>query len=688
MKKLNFNYLCLFSLSFIYLDKALSFPIHNNKNEITNNIPYLSSIDNANISIQNNGLIYLKPDMMNKAFTPNNSNNIGLPAGYTGNINQFDEFFITLNDKYGNKVFNEKILDLISIQIDEKWLAKNNYSWIGTKKNGKVKLSETCRFFKFEPHNYGIKFVKTANYLTSLTTCQFIVKSKNQNKLKFKDNEVKILLKFNYSFEDWVNLNLSNPEPDAIFNLNADSLPSVKFAKHVKSLVDEKNIELSFQSPTLFETLDLSSIYNLDIFPNLEKLKIEGYRIHPTFSNSFAFPKASMLKELIFTRNIIPIVPSSSFVNLENLEKIWLVGNRIESIHKEAFLGLNSLDEINLDYNPLFKPQENSFDKLTNLKKLSLSNCQIKNLPKDFLKGLENLIKLDLRFNHISSWDKELFINTPSLVDLNLSNNNITKISNTTFDNLKNLEKIDLNNNKIESPILIGKLLNLKHLDISKNQINKIDDSSFINLARLNKLIASENKIDKISDLAFNNNNKIEKIDLRANLIEKIPKINSHDLKDFLLSGNSISQIYDQEFDSSPNIETLELSNNKISYISENAFSYQQKLTSLNLGKNYIDYISYLTFSSLPNLHSLWLNDNKITKIEDYTFYYLTNLKFLALSSNPIQDLSAVSFIGLNNLNELWLDVNDSSILPNNIFSKNDLPEIKRVLLNNITLPL
>jgi Leucine-rich repeat (LRR) protein len=661
MIKQKFTYLCLFSFSFLTLGSTVASPLKKIKNEITNDISLTSKVDNANISIQNDGLIYLIPGE-NKGFTPNSIFKNEASAGYTGELSKFEEFFISLNDKNGNRIYNKNILDLISIQLD--------YTWITQGTNGG--FLEACQRIKFENDANTIKLTRLPNKLSTIVTCQFNVKSRNQNKLKFRNNELKIQLKFNYSYETW----LTQP----------NTYPAVKFANEIKN-INKMEKEISFHSPTLFETLDLSSIYNLDIFPHLEKLKIDAYRIHPTYANSFAFPKAAMLKEIVFTRNIIPILPSSSFINLENLEKIWLVGNKIESIQKDAFLGLNKLYELNLDYNPLFKPQNNSFNGLNHLKKLTLSNCHIKDLPIHFLADLKNLNKLDLKFNYISNLNSNLFVNTPSLKELNLSHNNLVNISSESFSFLEKIEKLDLNSNKIKSPILFRKLFNLKYLDLSKNKIEEIQDSSFIYLKSMNEAILSENKITKISNMALTNNPLLTKIDLRANFIEEIPKTKSLYLKDFLLSGNYISQINKGEFDNSPNIETLELSNNKISNISEHAFSYQQKLTSLNLGNNVINYISHLTFSTLPNLNSLWLNNNKIEKIDHYTFYYLNNLNFLAISFNPIQELSPVSFTGLNNLSELWLEGTELTSLPNEIFSYSNLPKLNRILLSNKKFP-
>ena len=254
MIKQKFTYLYLFSFSFLSVDNINASPL----------------TDDASVSLQNDGLIYLIPEEKNKAFIPKDEIHDKNSGPYTGNLNDFNEFFITLHDKNGNEINDKNLIDQVSINLDKD---KTNSHFI-----------KTCEKIKFKKDNHKIHIIAMPEQIYTLTNCHFNLESEDKTILTFQ-------LKLNYPFKSWVNLSK---------RISLAKTPSsVMFAQEIDKRIVEysEKKEIVFKNPSsrVAVTLDLSSIYNLDIFPKLEKLNISGYRIYPADSNSFAFPKQVVL---------------------------------------------------------------------------------------------------------------------------------------------------------------------------------------------------------------------------------------------------------------------------------------------------------------------------------------------------------------------------------------------------------
>ncbi|CAG9856522.1 unnamed protein product [Phyllotreta striolata] len=171
-------------------------------------------------------------------------------------------------------------------------------------------------------------------------------------------------------------------------------------------------------------------------------------------SANFGYNNITRLRAFAFHR--------SGFVDLESIR---LRGNRIDSIDRRAFRGLDRLRELYL--------QEN----------------RIESLDSNTFKANARLLKLDLSSNGIR-FGEGPFLSSPSLETLVLSDNRIERIHRAT----------------------LAKLPNLRYLIVNSNELFLIADGSFAWTNRFVYLSIARTGVYKLSDGMFGNNESYPRV--------------------------------------------------------------------------------------------------------------------------------------------------------------------------------
>jgi hypothetical protein len=126
-------------------------------------------------------------------------------------------------------------------------------------------------------------------------------------------------------------------------------------------------------------SLDLSSLYIHDLsglstlknVQDIEELSLLDNRISAIHRQDFA--GFENLKELILTNNHIKIIESNSFTPLINLKLLDIGDIQLTQIHSDAFAGLGNLEILDISNNPITNVQKNAFRGLSkNLKMLNM----------------------------------------------------------------------------------------------------------------------------------------------------------------------------------------------------------------------------------------------------------------------------------------------------------------------------
>ena len=186
------------------------------------------------------------------------------------------------------------------------------------------------------------------------------------------------------------------------------------------------------------------------------------------------FPSDSQFISL--GRNKIPTIPVGAFTNLPQLRDLFLNGNGLQSLPRDVFRGLTSLQSLDLSDNRLGILPSGLFKSLSTLRYLYLDGNVLENIPNDFFEGLTSLRRLQLHGNKFNKFSERVFgfrgefrkftipnteslrlsrLTTPtfgnlsSLAVLTLNHNGIRKVKNGSFDRMDVLKQLKLNDNNI-----------------------------------------------------------------------------------------------------------------------------------------------------------------------------------------------------------------------------------------------
>lgn len=175
-----------------------------------------------------------------------------------------------------------------------------------------------------------------------------------------------------------------------------------------------------------------------------------------------------------------------------------------------SFYGLNNIEKLVLDYNNIETVKKGWLYGLVSLKKMSLSHNKISKIDPGAWEFCQLLIELNLSFNLLKSIQADTFKYLANLQKLNLNNNNLVFIEDNSysFAPLINLQILYLKNNKISIAIedangVFQNLTKLVKFYISNNGIKSVNQNAFLGLTSLVHLNMLNNNITSIQENAF-----------------------------------------------------------------------------------------------------------------------------------------------------------------------------------------
>nr|ABB21053.1 variable lymphocyte receptor A [Eptatretus burgeri] len=137
-------------------------------------------------------------------------------------------------------------------------------------------------------------------------------------------------------------------------------------------------------------------------------------------------------------------IPINIPTDTENLKLDY---NKLSSLPRMAFHGLNKLTILNLNDNQLQTLPEGVFDQLVNLNKLYLRQNQLESLPPGIFDKLTKLTILWLDNNKLQSLPHGVFDKLTELKTLTLNSNQLKRVPEGAFNSLEKLTWIQLQSN-------------------------------------------------------------------------------------------------------------------------------------------------------------------------------------------------------------------------------------------------
>ncbi|CAL8358661.1 unnamed protein product [Arctogadus glacialis] len=295
--------------------------------------------------------------------------------------------------------------------------------------------------------------------------------------------------------------------------------------------------------------------------------------------------------------------------------RLDLSSNKIKTLGRRQFFGLQQLQELNLNDNVISMIEVEAFQGLHNLRTLHVKNNRLKIIPVGVFSGLSNLRFLDLSENEILVFLDYTFRETVNLQFLEAGENDLVFISQRAFVGLQNLQELNVDRSNMTSipTEALSQLQSLTHLRMLRLSISVLTNNAFRRLHRLRSL-----------------------------QISHWPALDT-------LASNSLIGL---------NLTSLVISNCNLSAVPYAALRHLVYLRFLDLSYNPITAIQGNLLGDLLRLQELHLAGGSLLRIEPGAFRGLAYFRMLNVTSNQLSTLEESAFHSVGNLQVLRLDAN------------------------------
>ena len=173
----------------------------------------------------------------------------------------------------------------------------------------------------------------------------------------------------------------------------------------------------------------------------LETLFLQGNKV--TVIYPMLFNSLTKLRALYLSGQIInEIQPGNVFIDLSNLERLYLHSNDIKYLEADVFKGLTCLTVLHLKDNQLTELHLSLFEDLTRVYFISLNDNLIQKLPSQLFKSGVSLLVLSLANNHLTTLESDIFETCKALENLDMRENDLKWIHKNAFKGVSNITKV------------------------------------------------------------------------------------------------------------------------------------------------------------------------------------------------------------------------------------------------------
>lgn len=312
------------------------------------------------------------------------------------------------------------------------------------------------------------------------------------------------------------------------------------------------------------ETLESGKFENFAKYRNIRALtmRTDDIIIDEIPSNIFeTFPNIETIQISIGAKNL----SNETFIGAKKLLVLNLERNNLESIDRNDFTLLKTVETLSLSFNKINNIADDAFNEMINLEILSLAGNQLKKITNKTFAGALSLNEIYLKQNQIENIDVESFnISTLKLIDL--EGNKLKTIDSKIFKCASGLHALFLDNNLLSD-------LNIdlpNGLQVFSAVYNPIQNEfkfirfveQFVNLESMYiSGTTSMITFDDSNDLKFN----LKRLDVSYNNLtdnQFLKHLNAFpQLEVLLLEGNQFSMLQglNETHDTFPNLKTMRI---------------------------------------------------------------------------------------------------------------------------------
>jgi len=354
------------------------------------------------------------------------------------------------------------------------------------------------------------------------------------------------------------------------------------------------------------------------------RIFLDGNRITDLHSKQFA---GLNINGIQIADNPLMEIADDAFAGLESsLVFLSLRGTRLIDLPSAALAPLSNLEILDMSrVDPLMIIEENAFLGLTSLEELNLKGIRLIDVHDNAFTGLDSLDVLKMEDCGMTFFPKAINKLT-SLRRIHLDQNKIDEMPDATFSLLPELEIITLSGNRLldgdqylPANAFMG-LNKLYKLDLSLNEFRHVPRRAINGLKKLNTLMLNSNLLTQLHDESFTGLDSLKVLHLEGNEVVLTDEV-LEDIRDTLevlhigRAGLTWANFPHDVLRNLTKLVELDLQGNEFRHIPADAFS---GLTAKTISLMYcnIERAEPFAFRGLPNGPlKIKLNWNKITNV-------------------------------------------------------------------------
>lgn len=415
-------------------------------------------------------------------------------------------------------------------------------------------------------------------------------------------------------------------------------------------------------------------LHRIPLAPNdTTRFYLDGNRIDSIPPDIFNNTPRVLVLNLM--KNLLPVVNSSVFCPMPNLQKLILSHNKITSlsIMIEGGCQLLQLKVLDLSGNKLHNITSNIQHFAPNLEifNLSLNDISLATVDWGFA-TMTALNNLDFYGNPLHQLKANDFapLRHISLEVLGLKDCRLVAIEDGAFTGLTNLTSLTLSSNPTELKTMervlqeIGNHSKLTHLDLSQMDLVNLTVPLLGSFHQLVHLNVANSMLYRVDPKLFSILTNLETLTLDDNMLDKLEGLSQlQQLRRLYLRGNKLLEV---ELSNLKNLEQVDVSGNHLTAVPTDWLYDVDNIQLLNASHNLINNVNDTAFQKIT-LHSLDLSHNKLTILHNMG---VLQAKKLDVSHNNISSLSEDVFDTISSsIEELDLSHNNISTFPQHQFS-------------------
>ncbi|GAB6033139.1 TOLL-like receptor [Chamberlinius hualienensis] len=480
---------------------------------------------------------------------------------------------------------------------------------------------------------------------------------------------------------------------------------------------------------------------DFDAFSLLKDLKTISLKSnHLTQLDLRTFVRNLLLNSIELNNNQLSEIPAIG--HLKNMDRFYIVNNRITSLSKNEFQNWTNVSIMYLSHNGISYIEPGTFNNMKILVDLYLHDNSIETLNDSFSSA--NITNLFLQSNHIKAISFNQF--SPFTKQVQLKNNMISILQTTPLWN-GSMNYLDLSMNTLTSLTLLFLPTSLEYLDL---RLTGLTEFSFhpdyyelveSHQTKLRAINLNYNQLNMVPYLPYKNVNigydfdgnilkcscanawRLWNYHIFTDLLEPPCKLminftSYNDLEVDYGSSLSVNDLYcqsnmfrnhkcvrqqwDSEFlqckqgcpESCQCFVRLNYTHVDIVCSNRHLESVPHKFDDRNyyiqleivvrLDGNYIKTIFSGDFVNYKNAVALLLNSSNIHSIDPFAFHYLHLLRVLNMDSNNLKYINKEVFEDLTNLQELYLSNNKIAAISDGVFKNLHLLQTIHLHNNNL----